>query len=124
VGNTEIILSWTNPAGDADFAGVVISSAPAAGSLSTQKTINTADSPNNTYTVSGLSNGADYTIRIKAWYGNADFSDETVKIVRPASPVTDTSLDLLIAVPATGVSANNATTTVHNEFSEVKRAWK
>jgi hypothetical protein len=123
-GNAEAVLTWTNPP-VAEFESVVISSSPAAGSLSTQKTINKADSTNHTYTVTGLSNGTAYTIKIKARYSGGSESEETSKTVTPATMVTATLLDSLITAPVTGGSANSsAITTGLNEFARVERAWK
>jgi uncharacterized protein YjdB len=122
-GNTEIGLNWTNPTA-AEFESVVISAVPTAGSLSSAKTINKTDSPNNSYTVTGLDNGTSYTIKIKAHYSGGGNSGETTANVIPAATVTDILLDSLISAPVTAASPNTAPTTAHNQFTSVARAWK
>jgi hypothetical protein len=122
-GNYEIALSWLNPA-DSGFDSVVINSSPAEGSLGSQQVIPGTPGTPGSYLVTGLFNGTTYSIRIRAHYSDNSLSAETSIIAIPASPVSEKNLANFIAAPATGVSANSATTTAHNEFISITRVWK
>jgi transglutaminase/protease-like cytokinesis protein 3 len=78
----------------ASFDAVVISADPAEGSLAGEKTIPKTDTPNNSYTVTGLTAGVEYTIKIKARYSGGKLSGETAKTVAAVSTVTVTEISL------------------------------
>ncbi len=64
-------LSWTNPA-DEDFAGVKISMSPAEGTLANPVTL---DKGVSTFTVTGLTNGTEYTFTVQTFDTSLNYSE-------------------------------------------------
>jgi formylglycine-generating enzyme required for sulfatase activity len=85
--NGKAVLTWTNPADD-DFAGVKISMLPAAGTLANPITL---DKGVNTLTVSGLTNGSEYTFTIQTFDESLNYSkgvSQTAIVVADTSDTT------------------------------------
>ncbi len=68
--NGQAILAWENPKDD-DFAGVKITMTPAAGTLANPVTL---DKDVSTFTVSGLTNGIEYTFKIQSFDNSLNFA--------------------------------------------------
>jgi hypothetical protein len=81
VGDGQVTLSWMNP-GDADFAGLSISSVPAEGSLSSGMMLS---APATSLTVTGLTNGKSYTFTVRTVDGGGHASVGQTLSVAPAA---------------------------------------
>ncbi len=94
----QVTLSWTNPA-DADFDGVTITMTPAAGDLATAKTIKKSEIAYGstglaTYTVTGLTNGTEYTFTIVSVDASGNKSEGEVIKASPVVPPEVTDLQI------------------------------
>ena len=80
--NGQVTLSWTNPT-DADFAKVIVSAEPAAGDLANPKELTNKE---ETLTVTGLTNGTEYTFTIVSVDTTGNKSEGEVVKASPVIP--------------------------------------
>ena len=82
--NGNAVLTWTNPSGS-DFSGVKITMSPAEGTLASPVMLG---KDATTFSVSGLTNGTEYTFKIQSFDGNMNFAKgETDGARKNATPL-------------------------------------
>ena len=101
--NGNAVLTWTNPT-DADFAGVKITMTPSAGTLVSSVMV---ENEVNTFTVSGLTNGNEYTFKIQAFDNSLNFAKGESEGATAKGTPLDTS-DKTPPAEVTGLTVNNA----------------
>ncbi len=77
--NGNAVLTWTNPT-DSDFAGVKVSMSPAEGTLSNPVIL---DKNVSTLTVSGLTNGTEYTFTVQSFDDSLNFASGETATATP-----------------------------------------
>ena len=77
--NGNAILTWKNPT-DEDFAGVKINLSPAEGTLVNPVTL---DKTVTTFTVSGLTNGTEYTFKVQSFDTSLNYSEGKTEKATP-----------------------------------------
>ncbi len=77
--NGNAVLTWMNPT-DSDFAGVKITMMPAAGTLANPVTL---DKGVDTFTVSGLTNGEEYSFNVQSFDNSLNFAEGATVAATP-----------------------------------------
>ena len=85
--NGNAVLSWKNPTAD-DFNGVKISVLPAAGTLVNPVIL---EKGVMTFTVSGLTNGTEYTFKVQSFDTSLNFSEGETKTATPVNSEDSTA---------------------------------